>query len=242
MEVHISKYLPQRLVISDRAIRFVGLYSIFAAAISIVIAPLFALSYFATSSGAEQLDTATVNGWAEPAREIVGGLLTFASAERVYATYLQLFALLFPAIILCAWVVRTQRHQLQTNFERWGWRITLLGYSLIGLGLAAVGIVLIAAAPTSPIPNNLFLSLIIPGLYLGTVGSTLPGIRLLRSGYYPRLTAWLLAFAFPLWIMGGDVLGHNSLGIIPLFVAWAITGWRLWRRVISEPARDTVSA
>jgi len=238
----MSKYWWQQLVISDRAIRFVSLYSIVAAAVSIVIAPLFALSYFATSSGAEQLDTATVSAWAEPAREIAGGLLTFASAERVYATYLQLFALLFPAIILCTWVVRTQRRQSQTNFERWGWRITLLGYLLIGLGLAAVGIVLIAAAPTSSIPNSLFLALIIPGLYLGTVGSTLLGIRFLRSGYHPRLTAWLLALAFPLWIVGGDVLGHNSLGIVPLFVAWAITGWCLWRPMIGEAANATVSA
>lgn len=232
----MSNYSWQRLgagsggfILSDRAIRFVGLYSILAAGASIVVAPLFALSYFATATGVERLDIATVSAWAEPAREIAGGLLTFASTDRVYATYLQLFALLFPALILCAWVVRTRRRQSQTGLERWGWRIAFLGYFLLGSGLVSVGIVLIAAAPTSAIPNILFSSLIAPGLFLGTVGSMLLGIRFLRSGYHPRQTAWLLALAFPLWIVGSDVLGHNSLGLVPLFVAWAATGWRIWR-------------
>lgn len=54
---------------SDRVIRFVGLYSTLAAGASVVVAPLFALSYFATASGAEQLDTATVSAWLNwPAR------------------------------------------------------------------------------------------------------------------------------------------------------------------------------
>lgn len=117
---------------SDRVIRFVGLYSTLAAGASIVVAPLFALSYFATASGAEQLDTATVSAWAELARELAGGLLTFASADRVYATYLQLFALLFPVVVLCAYAVRTQRQHPQTRLERWGWRLALLGYFLLG--------------------------------------------------------------------------------------------------------------
>lgn len=224
---------------SDRVIRFVGLYSTLAAGASIVFAPLFALSYFATASGAETLDIATVSVWAEPARDLAGGLLTFASADRVYATYLQLFALLFPAVVLCAWVVRTQRRQPQTRLERWGWRLALLGYFLLGLGLAAVAILSIAAAPASAIPNILYLSLIAPGLLLGTVGSTLLGIRFLRSAYHPRLTGWLLALSLPLWIVGSDVLGHNSLGLIPLFIAWAKPGWQLWR---AKSGRDEAVA
>ena len=109
-----------------------------------------------------------------------------------------------------------------------GW-LALLGYFLLGFGLAAVAIVLIAAAPSSAIPNILFLSLIVPGLFLGTIGSTLLGIRFLRSAYHPRLTGWLLVLSLPLWIVGSDVLGHNSLGLVPLFIAWAKTGWQLWR-------------
>jgi hypothetical protein len=35
-------------------------------------------------------------------------------------------------------------------------------------------------------------------------------------------------------LLGSDVLGHNSLGMIPLFLAWAATGRHLWR---TEPSR-----
>jgi hypothetical protein len=28
-------------------------------------------------------------------------------------------------------------------------------------------------------------------------------------------------------IAGSGILGHNSLGMIPLFAAWGIAGWRL---------------
>jgi len=103
-------------------------------------------------------------------------------------------------------------------------------FSQVGsLGLAAVAIFLIAPPPAGAIPNILYLSLIVPGLLLGTIGSTLLAIRFLRSAYHPRLTGWLLALSLPLWIVGSDVLGHNSLGLVPLFVAWAATGWRIWR-------------
>ena len=57
-----------------------------------------------------------------------------------------------------------------------------------------------------------------------------------------RFTAWLLALAFPLMLIGSDVLGHNSLGMIPLFLAWAATGRHLWHTIPTpahgpEPAR-----
>ena len=34
---------------------------------------------------------------------------------------------------------------------------------------------------------------------------------------------------------GSDLLGHNSLGLVWLFLAWAVTGHRLWREE-HEPA------
>ena len=67
-----------------------------------------------------------------------------------------------------------------------------------------------------------------PGMLLSVLGSTVLGIALLRDRYAPRLTAWLLTLAFPLMLISSDVLGHNSLGMIPLFLAWAATGRHLW--------------
>ena len=205
---------------SDRATRLVGVYTMVAAAATFVISPLLALAYFATEDGASELEVGSVSAWADPARDAAGSLLTFASADNVYYTYLKLLMLTVPALFLCALAVRARRAQ-QTRPEVWGWRIALLGY-----GLLALGVIL---APPSDALNVVFFALIIPGLLLGTIGSTVLGIALLRSSYRPRLTAWLLALAVPLWLVGSDVLGHNSLGLIPLFVAWAATGWRLAR-------------
>ena len=68
------------------------------------------------------------------------------------------------------------------------------------------------------------------------------GIALLRNRYAPRLTAWLLALAVPLMLIGSDVLGHNSLGMIPLFLAWAATGRHLWQLERSTSKQRALSA
>ena len=99
--------------------RFVGLYAVFAAVAAVVLSPLLALSYFATDEGVEELEIGTVSGWAEPGRDVVGGLLTWASPDRVYSTYVQLFALLFPAVFLCARAVRARHSARGGRFERW---------------------------------------------------------------------------------------------------------------------------
>jgi hypothetical protein len=213
---------------SDRVTRFLGLYTAIAAAASVVIAPLLGLAYFAIPAGAEE-ETGTVALWADPARDFAGGLLTFASAERVYATYTQAFALIVPAVVLCAWVTRGLRRRTESRLERWGWRLTLTAYSLLALGLAIVSVMLISASPSSKMLDFAYLPLVFPGIVFGTIGSTVLGIGLLRSAYEPRVTAWLLALVFPLWILGDFVIGHNSLGLVPLFLAWAATGWRLFR-------------
>ncbi len=213
---------------SDRS-RFVGLYATIAAAASCLAAPLLALSYFAIPAGAEELETGTVAAWAEPARDVADGLVTFASADRVYATYTQAFALLFPAVLLCAWLTRAARTQPPRRGERWGWRLTLTGYSLFAVGLAAIAVMLVGASASSGLLDLAFLPLVVPGILLSTIGSTVLGIALLRDGFQPRVSAWLLALAFPLWIVGSFVLGHNSLGLVPLLLAWGATGWPLWR-------------
>ena len=214
---------------SARTARLVGLYSAVAGGAAVLVSPLLAMSYFGIDDGAEELDSATVSAWADPGRDIAGSLLTFASANRVYATYIQIFSLLMPSLFLCAWVMRSRRGRETGGLERWGWRIALVGYALLGLGGVTVSVLLLRASPNGSALDIPFLGLIIPGILLSTIGSTLLGIAFLRSGYRPRLTPWLLVFAFPLWILGGTVLGHNSVGLTPMIVAWGASGWRLWR-------------
>lgn len=213
---------------SDRITRFAGLYALIAAAVAIVVAPLLGLAYFAIPAGAEE-ETGTVAAWADPARDLAGGLLTWASADRVYATYTQAFALILPAILVCAWVTRARRRDAESRLERWGWRLTLTAYSSLALGLAIVAVMLFGVSPSSTILDLAYVPLVLPGIVFGTIGSTVLGVGLLRSAYEPRVTAWLLALVFPLWVIGDFVIGHNSLGLVPLFVAWATSGWRLYR-------------
>jgi hypothetical protein len=214
---------------SDRVGRLAGLYTVAAAAASIVLAPMLALSYFATEDGASELETGTVSAWAEPARDIAGGFLTFASRDDVYTWYGRAFLLIAPALALCAWAARSRRPTETGRGERWGWRLALMGYALAPVALGVVF--------WTPFRDEGFLVLLVPAMLLTFLGSTVLGVALIRAGYRPRLTAWLLAVSVPLWIVASDLLGHNSLGLVPVFVAWAATGWRLWRaRIPAEPS------
>lgn len=218
---------------SDRFVRLAGLYAVAAAAASFVITPLLAVAYFATDDGVEALETSSVSAWAEPAHDVAGPLLTFASTEGVYITYLKVFGLLALALVLCALAAKSRRPVPAGRSERWGWRLGLVGYTMLALGV-------LLALPG--VGENAFLALIIPGLFLSTIGSTVLGVALIRASYRPRLTPWLLALSFPLWLVGSDVLGHNSLGVVPLLVAWGATGWRLWRSDVAAPSAADMAA
>ena len=60
-----------------------------------------------------------------------------------------------------------------------------------------------------------FLVGMIPGLLIGSLGSAVLGASLLRHRFVPRAAAVLILLAFPLWIVGSDVFGHNSIGLAP---------------------------
>lgn len=214
---------------SDRATRLVGLYAAVASALGVVLSPLLAMSYFGIAEGADELANGTVSAWADPGRDLVGGLLTWASPERVYATYVQAFALLFPAVFLCARAVRARRPADQTRNERWGWSIALFGYGLASVGLVAAFVVLIGGSTAGTALDVVFLAMLLPGMFISVIGSTVLGIALIRERYTPRLAGWLLALAFPSMAIVPDVLGHNSIGMVPLMVAWGAAGLRLWR-------------
>jgi hypothetical protein len=222
---------------SDRSTRLTGLYAAIAAIAAVVLSPLLALSYFSIGEGADELENGTVRAWADPARDVVGGLLTWASPERVYATYVQAFALLFPAVFLCARAVRAHRFPARGQ-ERWGWRIALAGYGLAAVGLVAASFVLIPGSTDSTPLNIVFLTMLLPGMFISAVGSTVLGIALLRSRYTPGLTPWLLTLSFPSMLVVPTVLGHNSLGMLTLMIAWGATGWQLWRAGDATPAAE----
>ena len=218
-----------------RNTRAIALYAMVAGICAVLVSPLLAMAYFATSEGAEELEIGTISAWVEPGRDLVGGLLTFASPDRVYSTYTLLFALLFPAVILTANVVRSRRPTSQTKPEQWGWRLARIGYLMFGAGLGIVAVAVIVATSDTAIVNIAFMALMFPGLLLSLIGSTTLGCALVRARYQPRVSAWLLALAFPLWIVGDFIIGHNSIGLVPLFLAWAASGAALRRAEGAEP-------
>lgn len=232
---------------SVRARFLIGCYAVVATVVAALVWPLLALAYFDTQDGLAQLDTPTVSAWAAPARDLVGGLVTWASPDRVYATYGQLLALMFPAALLVALTVRQQRPTPWKWSERLGWWIALTGYSLFAGGTVTFGLtVLTADADASGFVSDLaFLALMLPGMLLSIVGSTVLGVVFTRSGYRPRLTAWLLTLTLPLFLFGNIVLGHNGFGVVMLMLAWAGTGWRWCARsaalVNDEPAWPPVA-
>ena len=133
-------------------------------------------------------------------------------------------------MLLCAIAIRRRRVVVKRN-ERWAWRVTLTGYTLATVGIVLAGLVLIGGSPTSDALNIVFLSLMVPGMLISAIGSTWLGISLLRSRdrFTPRATAWLLAVAFPAMAVIPVVLGHNSLGMLAMILAWGIAGAGLWK-------------
>ena len=224
---------------SDRRTRLAGLWAVVAAGVAVVVSPLLALSYFGTGDGAEELKIGTVAAWAVPARDLVSGLLTWASPDRVYGTYWLVFWVLFAAVFLCARSVHARRPPDVSTLERWGWRLALVGYGLGAVGSVTASIVIVEGSAENAWIDAVFLAVMVPALAIDVIGSTVLGIALLRSRYQPRATGWLLVLVLPSIAVVPEVLGNLSLGLLPVYAAWAVTGWRLWR---SETAVDLDAA
>jgi hypothetical protein len=199
---------------SPRTLRFASIYTTLAAVVVALCSPLLAVAYFATPDGASELANATVAAWADPARHVLGALETFAAPQTVYLTYGRILTLAAPALLVAALAVRTTRPNEISRLERAAWPVTLVGYALAVIG--------IMGAFWTPFLDTIFLIAMVPGMLLTPLASTALGVALLRSQRQPRATGWLLALCIPLMVLGSVVLGHNSLGMVPLFVAWAL--------------------
>ena len=200
-------------------------YSIFASVIMVLFAPLLAMSYFATKDGAEMLGTGSVQAWAKPARNLFEPILTFASADRVYATYSLLIALVIPALPLAAWAVRRARLPLAGTFERRTSWVVAAAWTWFSASLLIVAVALQvkpANASGNSVVNVVFLAGMIPGLLIGCLASAPLGASLLRHGFLPRIAGLIITLALPLQIVGSGALGHNSIGLAPQMIAWTL--------------------
>jgi len=210
--------------VSQNTMRTVGHAAWIGAWVGVVLAPLHALSRFATAEGREDLQFAPTRLWAEPAARRLRPLLEWADPDTVYLTYGKVWLFPFLAATVCAFLVWGSRDR--RGLERVAWPITLTG-----LVIATVSVV---GDYFTPWIDASFLFLGIPGTLISLAGSLLLGIALLRRGFRPRLTALLLILWFPLLFVLSSVASMGAAAL-PMLFAWGLAG-RTTASTLAKPA------
>jgi hypothetical protein len=212
--------------------RVIGRLAWVMAWVGLVVGQFHAMARHNTADGKQDLHVWTTRVWSDPAREFFKPLLDWANPDAVYLTYGKIWLPVFVAFTLCAFVVRRTRQPV--GFEKWAWRLALTGYVL-----ACVGV--FCDYWTQWSTYNAFFDiaflLTLPGLLLTLLGSTVLGIALLRRGFVPRSSAWLLALTFPLAV---GILTVTSMGsaALPVMFAFGIAG----RRIAAVPVAAGVTS
>jgi hypothetical protein len=211
-------------------VRSTGLAAMAGGALGLLCAPLYSLAYFATDAGAPSAESASVQAWAEPARDLLAPLLTFASPDTVYLTYGKLFLFVWIGM-LPGLVGLHARHAGYAGWlERWGFRASLVGLLLLTIG--AVG------AYWLELGETVFVAFLVPGLLLLTFGATLFGLGTWRAGVAPRTGAALLIVGgFPGTFLISELATLGG-GLVLLYLAWLVLG----RSLRSQPATPVYGA
>lgn len=202
--------------LTDAVVRRCHLTVVVLALASIPLAPLNALARMRTVEGREDLAIPIVAAWAEPALDLLHPwLLDFADPETVYTTYGKFYLLAVLAVLACAVGTWSRRPVPRGWAERWGWRLTTTGYAVLATGhLTAYWLLQVDGG---------FLVVLL-GLLVGIPGHVLLGVALVRSGFRPRLAAWVLLLDLPLMIALSAV-STMALAMWPMMLAWGLVGW-----------------
>ncbi|WP_433296246.1 hypothetical protein ACQP2F_37915 [Actinoplanes sp. CA-030573] len=206
--------------------RAVGMAAWTGAWVGSVLAPIHALSRFATADGAGDLESSVVRAWAEPGARLLRPLLSWSDADTVYVTYGRVW---FPLILVAtAAAIVVRRGREPRGAERWGWWITLVGY--VVATLSTVG------DYYTPWMDQTFAFVGIPAILTSILGSAVLGIVLLRRDFRPPATAWLLATWLPLFFVLSALIAMGA-ALLPMLWAWGIAG-----RFLARPATPTAAA
>ena len=217
----------------------IGRYAWWAAWFGLFAGQLHALSRHATAEGSGDLALPLTRAWAEPAADALRPLLEWGDPDLVYVTYGKLWVPVFLGFTLCAFLVHHRRQP--AGFERWAWRVVLLGYSW-----ATVGVALTYWTQWGGEYNAFFevaFLVTVPGLLLTLLGSTVLGVALVRNGLRPRLSAWLLLATFPLALAITQVTSLGSAAV-PVMFGFALLGRRIahFQEVVSTAPNSQLSA
>jgi hypothetical protein len=211
--VHFSRRTERRIVTATWVLAWFGL----------VAGQLHALARHATVDGREDLDSGLTRAWSVPASDALAPLLTWSDPQTVYLTYGKLWVPVYVASALCALLVRS--HRRPGRMETWGWRVYLTAAAL--MALSVVGDYL------TPWTDASFVALGMPAAALTLVGGLLLGIALLRAGFHPRVTPWVLVLWLPL-LMGITMVTSLGSAGLPAVFAWAFAAGRVTAREAEE--------
>ena len=204
--------------------------------VGLVVGQFHAMARHQTVDGKEDLEVWTTRVWSDPARDLFRPLLDWASPDAVYLTYGKIWFPVFAAFTACAFVLYRRRRP--AGFEKFAWRFALVAYTW---GCVAVFVSYWTQwTHTTDLLDLAFVFLDIPAVLLGWLGSTMLGITLLRRGYRPRVTGWLLALSIPLAIGIGMVTSMGS-GALPEMFAFGIAGHLLARSQGGAETADTAT-
>lgn len=199
--------------------------------VGLVMGQLHAMARHNTADGKSDLESGTTRVWSDPARDFFSPLLDWANPDAVYLTYGKIWFPVFAAFTACAFVLYQRRRP--QGFEKFAWRFALVAYTW-----ACVAVLVTYWTQwthATALLDQAFLFLDIPGVLLTGIGSTMLGITLVRHGFRPRTSAWLLVLAVPLSLVL-DLVTSMGSGALPEMFAFGIAGHQLSK---GEERRET---
>jgi len=214
----------------NQTVRACGLSAVVLAVASLVLAPLNALARMQTESGRSDLESEYAAWWAEPTLQALGPwLLDFADADTVYLTYGKFYAVAMLGVLACVVATHSRRPSPLRWAERWGWRLTVVGFVLVTLGHLGYYWLLLG--------DGAYIAVLL-GLLVGIPASVLLGVGLLRSGFRPRFAAWVILFDLPLSLALAQ-FSTMALTMWPMMLAWGVIGWSLVRSTATSEVHHT---
>lgn len=197
------------------------------AAFGTVAGELHALARFNSHPG--DLTEGLGAKWAPAAIDALRPLLDWSDPFFVYYTYGKIWLPVCLAFVAAAWLVHQRRQPL--GAERWAWRVQLAAYVLLTIS--------VAGDYYTPWMDYFFIVGLVALLFMGFGGIWL-GILLLRNGFRPRVTPWLLIAFLPLFFAITTVTSMGN-ALLPLMWGWAIAAHRTAART-DQPADILVPA
>ena len=204
--------------------------------VGLVVGQFHAMARHNTVDGKEDLQMWTTRVWSDPAREFFRPLLDWSNPDAVYLTYGKIWFPVFAAFTACAFVLYRRRRPV--GFEKFAWRFALVAYTWASVAVFVT--YWTQWTHTTDLLDLAFLFLDIPGVLLCWIGSTMLGITLIRRGFVPRVSAWLLALAVPISFVL-ELFTSMGSGALPEMFAFGIAGHQLSRSLRQQQAQTTLS-